>query len=302
MKLKMKKTVVGVVILILAITLGITGYMNKDKIQQFISLKDTDIIGDIASDIAQSPEPEVDVEFIKEKLENVSSLQTAKITYGCMVDFKEGSVPLITQSAFSMYYEATAYAAVEVSEITCEEVDGKFILTLPQATIQEPNVNPDSMEFYDKKNGLLNKTEIEDVAIVLQYAKKDFYYQPTTYQLLDLADKNAIDVLTNLFLCFLEEDKFEIVSAPRTDSVRICPPISSNDKIEVDYVQLKEMFKEAGFTKITLNPIKDVKIGFFTKDGEVESVTVDDKSSFRKTSVFSPEAEVVITYHTKENK
>lgn len=302
MKSKIKKIIISIVIFLLILIVAVVGYSNKDKVKQLMALKSTNIVENAVKDIVEPPEPEVNVDFINEKLENVCSLQTAKITYGCMVDFKEGSVPLITQSAFSMYYEATAYAAIEVSEITCEEKDGKFILTLPEATIQDPNFNPDSLEFYDEKNGLLNKTELNDVAIALRYAKKDFYYQPTTYQLLDMADKNAVDVLTNLLLCFLEEDKFEIVSAPRSDSARICPPISSVDEIEVNHAQLKGMFENAGFTKITLKPIKDVKIGLFTKDGEVESITIDDKDVFRKTSVFSPESEVVITYHTKEDK
>lgn len=302
MKSKIKKIIVFIIVFIIIGTVAFLGYLNKDKIQQLMAMKDANIVEDVVEDVVEQPEPEIDVEFINEKLENVSSLQTAKITYGCMVNFKEGSVPLITQSAFSMYYEATAYAAIEVSEITCEEKDGKFILTLPEATIQDPNINPDSLEFYDEKNGLLNKAEREDVAIALQHAKKDFYYQPTTYQLLDMADKNAVDVLTNLLLCFLEEDKFEVISAPRSDSARICPPISSADEIEVNHTQLKEMFENAGFTKITLKPIKDVKIGLFTKDGEVESITIDGKDAFRKTSVFSPESEVVITFHTKEGK
>ena len=291
--------ILGVIVVIIA-AVAITAIVNKDKIKQIFELKDGNVVEKVVEDIVEEPEPEIDVEFINEKLANVSSLQTAKITYGCMVDFKEGSVPLISQNAFSMYYEATAYASVDVSKIKCEKKDGKFILTLPEPTIQDPNINPDSLEFYDVKNSLLKENELNDVAVALQLAKKDFYYQQTTYQLLDMADKNAVDVLTNLLLCLIGEDDFEIVSSPRSEKARISPPIAANEKIEVDYIGLKEMFENAGFTNITLKPIKDVKIGLLTKEGEVESVTIDGGSSFRKTSVFDAEAEVVITYHTKE--
>lgn len=300
MKSKIKLVITLGVTIVIIVTVAITVIASKDRIKQLLELKDTNVVEKVVEDIVENPEPEVDVEFINEKLENVSSLQTAKITYGCMVDFKEGSVPLISQNAFSMYYEATAYASVDVSKINCEKKDGKFILSLPEPTIQDPNINPDSLEFYDVKNSLLKDNELNDVAVALQHAKKDFYYQQTTYQLLDMADKNAVDVLTNLLLCFLDEDDFEIISAPRSEKVRINPPIAANDKIEVDYVGLKEMFENAGFTKITLKPIKDVKIGLLTKEGEVESVTIDGSSAFRKTSVFDAEAEVVITYHAKE--
>lgn len=245
------------------------------------------------------PEPEINVEFINEKLENVGSLQTAKITYGCMTTFKEGSVPLISKNAFSMYYEATAYAAVEVSEIKCEKKEGMFILTLPEAKIQNPSINMSSLEVFDEKNSIFKKNELQDLVTALQLAEKDFYYQNTTYQLLDMADKNAVDVLSNLLLCFLDEDDFKIIPATRSETNLVNPPISSNDEIKVDYKELQKMFKEAGFTKITLKPIKDVKLGIFVKEGKVESVSIDKASSFKKTSVFDSKAEVIITYHAK---
>lgn len=302
MKSKIKAIVISTMAVIFLITVVSVAISFKDEIKYILELKNTNVLDDVVGDIVEQPEPKIDVEHINEKLENISSLQTAKITYGCMVDFKEGTVPIITQNAFSMYYEATAYAAIEVSEIVCEEKDGKFILTLPEATIQDPNINPDSLEFYDVKNALLNKSELGDAATALQYAKKDFYYQKTTYQLLDMADKNAVDVLTNLLLCFLDDGEFEIVSAPKSENVMINPPMASTDKVKVNYVELKKLYEKAGFTEITLKPIEDVKIGLFTKDGEVESVTIDGKDTFKKTTVFNAGSEVIITYHTKEKK
>ncbi|MDY6017281.1 MAG: hypothetical protein SPI97_06665, partial [Oscillospiraceae bacterium] len=107
-KRKVKSFIILGVIVVIIAAVAITAIVNKDKIKQIFELKDGNVVEKVVEDIVEEPEPEIDVEFINEKLENVSSLQTAKITYGCMVDFKEGSVPLISQNAFSMYYEATA--------------------------------------------------------------------------------------------------------------------------------------------------------------------------------------------------
>lgn len=290
----MKKIISIIVIVAVLLGAGAVSLAYYNKYKEYKNIAE-----DLKDDLINPPEPKIDVAYINEKLENISSLQTAKLTYGCMVDFEEGSVPFITKSAFSMYYEATACAAIEVSEIKCEKKDGKFILTLPEATIQDPNIDENSLEFYDVKSGLLNRNKPEDVAMALQYANKDFYYQPTTYQLLDMADKNAVDVLTNLLLVFLEKDNFEVVSAPRSKKVLVNPPMSSTDKIDKNYLELEKLYKQAGFTNIVRKEIKDIKMGVLTKEGEVERVTIDGKTNFKKTNVFSTDVPVVIEYHTK---
>lgn len=296
-------------IFIIIIVLGIIGgstygvIANRERIALLLMPKNKDSMADTFFEEAlEGTEPEINVDYIKKKLDVISSLQTAKITYGCMVDFKEGSMKFITKKAFSMFYEATASAGIDVSKITVNEENGKYIVHLPEATMEPPYIDSKSFVFYDKEEGLLKQFDPEDTGKALEYAEQDVFNQATTDQLLDMADKNAVDVITNLLLCFINEEDFEVIKAERSEVKRVKPPITSSEALELNYLELKEKFKKAGFTNIKLSPIEDIKIGLLTKEGEVESITIAGKTSFKKSSIFDANDAVVIKYHTKNSK
>lgn len=75
-------------------------------------------------------------------------------------------------------------------------------------------------------------------------------------------------------------------------------PLKAKDCEDKDYEDVKRQFEEAGFTNITLEKDEDLKIAVLHDDGDVESVTVDGDKKFDKGDKYSPDAEVVITYHT----
>ena len=279
-------------------------YSKRESVAKFLW---PEIVPYVDNDVIDTDEPGISVEYISKRIEKISSLQTAKITYGCMVDFEEGAVKFINKKAFSMFYEATAYAGIDVSKIEVTEENNIYIVQLPASQIEEkPKIDSSSFVFYDKEAGLINKFDPEDVGKALEYAEKDVYYQATTDQLLDLADNNAVSVIKNLLLCFLEENQFEIRPGVRTQEIKIKPPISSTEAVdnydgtENNYNDLKTKFEEAGFTNVKLYPVADLSIGFFVKEGAVESVTIDGKSSFKKSNIFNSNSEIVIKYHTKK--
>lgn len=296
------KKAISIIVIIAIIAAGIGVYFNRAKIAMFLMPKDEQ------DGLSEESEPEINVDYISKKIEKISSLQTAKITYGCMVDFSEGSGFLVGKS-FSMFYEAEAYAGIDVSGINVSKENEKFIIQLPASIIEEkPKIDPESFVFYDKKNGLLNHLAPEDTGKALEYAQSDVYYQATTDQLLELADSNAVTVIKSLLLSFLDEEDFEIRTGERASVSKIKPPISSEDAIKeyngkkLNQTDLEKKFKEAGFTNIKLDSIEDLNIGFFVKEGSVESISIDGKDSFKKSSIFDSNAEVVIKYHAKKSK
>lgn len=56
--------------------------------------------------------------------------------------------------------------------------------------------------------------------------------------------------------------------------------------------------KKQGFTNIKTEKDEDLILGWLTKDGEVESVTIDGATSFSSDSRFLPDVEIIIVYHT----
>jgi hypothetical protein len=71
-----------------------------------------------------------------------------------------------------------------------------------------------------------------------------------------------------------------------------------------DYQDVVDDFKEKGFKNIKTEKIEDLITGWLTKDGEVESVSVDGDKDYSPDVWYSNDVEVVITYHTfpKEEK
>ncbi|MCD7770696.1 MAG: DUF4839 domain-containing protein [Oscillospiraceae bacterium] len=65
-----------------------------------------------------------------------------------------------------------------------------------------------------------------------------------------------------------------------------------------DYQDVLEDFEERGFTNIKLEKIEDLILGWFTKDGEVESVSVDGSTNYSPDEWYPNDVEVVISYHT----
>lgn len=69
-----------------------------------------------------------------------------------------------------------------------------------------------------------------------------------------------------------------------------------------DYQQVYEQFEKKGFTNIQFEILDDLVTGWLTKDGEVESVSVDGDTGYSADKWYPADVEVIITYHTFPNK
>ncbi|WP_416728771.1 DUF4839 domain-containing protein [Fictibacillus sp. JL2B1089] len=65
-----------------------------------------------------------------------------------------------------------------------------------------------------------------------------------------------------------------------------------------DYKKVVKDFKEKGFKNISTKKQEDLITGWLTKEGEVESVSVDGDTDYSSDEWYSNDVEVVITYHT----
>lgn len=65
-----------------------------------------------------------------------------------------------------------------------------------------------------------------------------------------------------------------------------------------NYQEAIQELKAAGFTNIKTEAIDDLIVGFLTKDGEIEEISIDGNKAFEEGDGFEKNAEVVITYHT----
>lgn len=78
----------------------------------------------------------------------------------------------------------------------------------------------------------------------------------------------------------------------------IAVPMSAKAAKKLTYTDLEKQFKEAGFVNITLEAECDLITGWLTKDGSVESISVNGQTEFDENATYRPDDPVVITYHT----
>ena len=123
--------------------------------------------------LTKKDEPEITNTFISEKLEAVSELTTAKLTYTGLVRYTEGNIPFLTKKEFNMLYRAGVRAGIDLSQANIDVTDSEVKLTLPKAEIQEISVDADSIQFYDESFALFNGEKREDTVEALKVAEED---------------------------------------------------------------------------------------------------------------------------------
>lgn len=76
---------------------------------------------------------EVTLDYLTGKLENIGEFATQEVTYTSRVQIEKGSIPFITQKGFTMEYNATLKAGVEIENLKIDKKGDKYIISLPHA-------------------------------------------------------------------------------------------------------------------------------------------------------------------------
>ena len=181
---------VGVVI---GVVLSVLGFVGYEKFIEKPEIVEVEVPVEV-----EAPKPEITIEYVDKKLENLGELATAEMTYNGLYSIVEGNIPFITQKGFSMTYEAQVKAGIDVSAIEVEVTDKEVVVTLPAAEIQTSYVNPESIQFYDEKMALFNWTEKTDVTEAITSAEADVKEKADLDGLLERASKQAEYIVKGL--------------------------------------------------------------------------------------------------------
>ena len=143
-------------------------------------------------------EQKIDVTYVGNKLEAISELATAKMTYNGIIHFEEGNIPIITKKEFYMSYRVSLKAGFDLSKAKIVVTDHTVTIDLPEAEIYEPNVDEKSFQFFDKSIGIFSSEEMSDLAQAISEAKSDALAQPETQEMKSKAEEQAVILLTAL--------------------------------------------------------------------------------------------------------
>lgn len=149
---------------------------------------------------------------IAAQISELSELSTAQLEYRGLVRYSEGEIPLLTKKEFTMIYDASVKAGVDLSEVTVTVNGNQVTVHLPAARIQNITIDPDSLEFYDEKFALFNFQNRTDTVTALQYAEDDVKDWVQETDLLASADEKAQSLITGFLnsVWKKEEEKLEI--------------------------------------------------------------------------------------------
>ena len=141
----------------------------------------------------------LDTATVTEQLESCQDLVTAKLEYRGLVTYEEGEIAFLTKTGFTMIYDATVLAGIDLAQAEVE-VSGKSIsITLPSASITSVAVDADSLEFYDEQYALFNWQDREDTAEALALAEADALVKAEESGLVEAANEQAVAVVETIF-------------------------------------------------------------------------------------------------------
>ena len=151
--------------------------------------------------------PELNSATVTAQISELSQLSTAELAYRGLVRYSQGEITFLTKKEFTMIYDASVKAGVDLKQVQIDIKGNNISVTLPKAEIQDITIDPGSLEFYDEKFALFNFQDREDTVEALQYAKEDVTEHVENTDLLKTAEERAKTVITGLINSMWKEEK-----------------------------------------------------------------------------------------------
>lgn len=82
----------------------------------------------------------------------------------------------------------------------------------------------------------------------------------------------------------------------------IKPPASASSLHKENYKDVVTKFEKSGFENIEVQKLEDLITGWLTKDGSVESVSIDGDTNYDSSKKYSKNSKILIVYHTFKNR
>lgn len=160
----------------------------------------------------KNKEPEITAEFLGSKLEPMSELVSAKMTYNGVIHYSDGNVPFLTQKEFLMVYRAQIKAGIDLSKIEINVTDTNVTISIPKDVSLDIAVDPDSITFYTEKTAIFNREKKEDALDAIHAAEEHALEYGGIEELKSTARKEAALLITGLVEPLIGERTLTVVS------------------------------------------------------------------------------------------
>lgn len=209
---KGKKFVVLIVVAaVVVIVLGIfyKGYSSaKEKYEAAIKQLEEEV--DRLSEpvaVYEEAAKEIDIAVINAEIRDIGELATIEYLYTDAGKFEDPAelfgkeIPFsFTTKSFIAKWDGSIKAGVDISKVTAEvnESVKKIVVHIPKAEILSHEVDDESIETLDEKDGLFNKLKIDDIRAFDANSKDAMEKRAIENGLLDKALENAKAIIRKL--------------------------------------------------------------------------------------------------------
>lgn len=148
---------------------------------------------------------QVDINAINTEIQDIGELATVEYLYTDAGKFEDPkqlfgkNVPFTTKS-FIAKWDGSIKAGVEISEVTAEvDKDNKeIVIHMPKARILSHQIDKDSIETLDQKDGLFNPVKVEDVRNFDSVSQDAMEERAIENGILDKAFENAKNIIRKI--------------------------------------------------------------------------------------------------------
>lgn len=150
---------------------------------------------------------EVDISVVNASIQEIGELATIEYLYTDAGKFEDSAELFgkelewsFTTKSFVAKWDGVIKAGIDISEVVAEEdAEAKEIVVyLPEAKILSHEIDEESIETLDQKNGLFNPVEVEDVRKFDAISKETMEEKVIENGLLDKAFENAKEIIYKL--------------------------------------------------------------------------------------------------------
>lgn len=221
-----KLAIVAAVIIVTLLIIFFKGYLSATK-------KYEDIVVDLKKQIEELSDQaaaytvatkQVTIDLIKSEIKDIGELATIEYLYtdaGKFEDVKqlfEVNVPFTTKS-FIAKWDGIIKAGVQIDAIIVEvnDVSKEIIVHMPKAEILSHEIDSNSIETLDEKDGLFNSITVEDTREFDAVSKETMEKRAIENGILDKAFESAKDIIEKLVNNDIVQEqgytiKFEVIA------------------------------------------------------------------------------------------
>ena len=211
--------VIAVIVIVVVATIFFKGYSSaKEKYEDTITQLEAEV--DRLSDpiaVYEEASREIDINVVNVEIQEIGELATLEYLYTDAGKFEDPKqlfgkdVPFTTKS-FIAKWDGIIKAGVDISQVTAE-VDSnskEVVVHIPKAEILSHEIDSESVETLDQKNGLFNPVSVEDVREFDEKSKEKMEERAIENGILDKAFENAESIIEKLIDPMIQEFEYTV--------------------------------------------------------------------------------------------